>query len=182
MTTKDAPPFRVRAATVADAEAIGTVQANAWREAYEDLLPPAVMRRDAGLRARQWRTNIESGERDVFVSMAGGTMVGFCSLARSRDVDAPGTTGEVTALYVDPSAWRRGHGRALVSTAKEHAAARGWTELTLWVLANNDPARAFYAAMGFQPDGAERVDPESLCSEIRCRTDLRCALPRAPLR
>ena len=53
--------------------------------------------------------------------------------------------GKVHALYVHPSARGQGLGRILLETAKAEC-----DQLQLWVLAANAPARAFYAAQGFQ--------------------------------
>jgi RimJ/RimL family protein N-acetyltransferase len=45
--------------------------------------------------------------------------------------------------------------------------------LTLWVLAENQQARDFYARLGFAPDGAETTHEGSGKSEIRLRAPLR---------
>jgi GNAT superfamily N-acetyltransferase len=79
-------------------------------------------------------------------------------LLPSRDDDAPSNTGEIAALYVDPDRWRRGIGAALVDAATDAAYARTFRTLTLWVLAANSPARAFYDRMGFAPDGHTKTD------------------------
>jgi GNAT superfamily N-acetyltransferase len=60
------------------------------------------------------------------------------------------------AIYLDPAVWRRGHGRELMSWAKDLARARGWARMTLWVLRDNAPARRFYEAEGFRADGQAR--------------------------
>jgi len=161
----------VRPATPADTEQIGMVHNNAWREAYRGLLPVAAMGgADAVARARQWRTNIESGARDVFVALSDGHVVGFCSVAPSRDVGAGADCGEITALYVDPSAWRRGYGRGLVRAAWQHALVRRWSELTLWVFRSNQAACSFYLSLGFRPDGGEKVEGDPPLLEVRYRT------------
>ena len=160
----------VRLATVTDAEAIAAVHVSAWRSAYQALLPPAVLENvDAASRIRQWRTNIESAAREVLVAVTAGGIVGFCSVAPSRDPCALATCGEITALYVHPSSWRRGYGRNLLAAARDHAASRGWTELTLWVLSSNGPARAFYVARGFEHDGTEKNEGEPALAEARYR-------------
>ena len=53
----------------------------------------------------------------------------------------------VHALYVHPRAQRRGHGSALLRHAKSAIPTGDWLEL--WTLQDNAPARAFYAAHGF---------------------------------
>jgi GNAT superfamily N-acetyltransferase len=169
----------VRLATVADAESIAAVHASAWRSAYQALLPPAVLdQADAASRIGQWRANIESGARDVLVAVSEGHIVGFCSMAPSRDAGALPTCGEITALYVHPSSWRRGYGRCLLAAARDHTASRGWTELTLWVLRSNVSAREFYVARGFEHDGAVKNEGEPGLAEARYR--LRARTSSAP--
>ncbi|MEY2515901.1 MAG: hypothetical protein QOJ89_3259 [bacterium] len=100
-------------------------------------------------------------------------VAGFCSIvAPSRDDDAGERTCEVAAIYVDPEAWRRGIGRALLEAAVREARADGWRTVTLWVFAANDRAHAFYEAFGFAPDGGALVDESSGRSEIRMRVKL----------
>jgi GNAT superfamily N-acetyltransferase len=167
---KSSSASRARLATVADAESIAAVHASAWRSAYHALLPPAVLDQvDAATRIGQWRAHIESGARDVLVAVTEEEIVGFCSLAPSRDAGALAACGEITALYVHPSSWRRGHGRVLLAAAREHAASRGWKELTLWVLSSNAPAREFYASRGFEHDGAVKNEDQPALAEARYR-------------
>jgi GNAT superfamily N-acetyltransferase len=70
---------------------------------------------------------------------------------------------------VHPDAWRTGIGRALMDVALGDLRAAGWRWVTLWVLAENQQARAFYARFGFPPDGAEMTDERSGEKEIRLR-------------
>ena len=50
-----------------------------------------------------------------------------------------------------------------LSRALDALAADGWTAVSVWVLAGNAGARAFYAAAGFSPDGAVKTDPVGSC-------------------
>jgi GNAT superfamily N-acetyltransferase len=72
----------------------------------------------------------------------------------SRDGDAAAGTGEVYAIYVDPSAVGTGIGQALLARAVSGMRERGYTAATLWVLDGNTRARRFYEAAGWRPDGA----------------------------
>ena len=45
----------------------------------------------------------------------------------------------------------------------------GWRSVTLWVLAENHPARDFYARFGIGPDGAEMTHERSGEKEVRLR-------------
>jgi GNAT superfamily N-acetyltransferase len=80
---------------------------------------------------------------------------------------------EIYAIYVMPEAWRSGVGGALLSTAVDHWRESGVTALVLWVLEANSAGRAFYEAMGWQPDGIRQlIDLGGFTvAEVRYRLD-----------
>ncbi|MEZ5989442.1 MAG: GNAT family N-acetyltransferase [Planctomycetota bacterium] len=150
----------VREATVDDAEDIGTIQVAGWQKAYDGLLPAEVLRgMDIQTRAVRWRATIVDGHPHVLICGEGARVTGFCSWGRSRDEEADDAVAEVWAIYVEPLAWRRGFGRALMERATADAVAAGFTELRLWVLRGNDPAIAFYQSLGFALDGGAKRAP-----------------------
>ena len=70
-----------------------------------------------------------------------GTLLGFAVVLRRDDGDA-----ELDGLFVEPTQWRHGIGRALVEQAERIAARDG--AANLWVIANTR-ALDFYGACGF---------------------------------
>ena len=85
-------------------------------------------------------------------------MIGFIHVGPTRDEDLPASTGEVTALYLAPSAWGRGGGRLLLDTARATVKAAGFAAAALWALETNLAARRFYERQGWALDGARKVD------------------------
>ena len=75
----------------------------------------------------------------------------------SRDSDAPPSTGQLWAIYVHPTHWRRGVGQLLWDTAEEQLKHSGFTEVTLWVFKDNEPALAFYRSNGFVAEHGEKT-------------------------
>jgi GNAT superfamily N-acetyltransferase len=150
-------PILVRRAVAGDARAIAEIQVAGWEAAYRGLVPDAFL--DAftvEARITRWAELLEQG------SVTYVTDGGFCSVIRpARDASA---AVELAALYVAPSRWRHGVGRALVHTALARD-----EEVTLWVFAQNDRARRFYEALGFVEDGARAVDPGTGVLEVRMR-------------
>jgi ribosomal protein S18 acetylase RimI-like enzyme len=149
----------VRAALPADADAIATAHVAAWREAYQGLLPDAVL---AGLsvasRSEQWRQTLTRAPatHSVFIAEAqSADIVGFISGGPRR---AQGLAGdaEVYALYVRAAAQRQGLGRQLMRALGVALRERGFHSLGLWVLRENAAARGFYARLG-----GERRDMEA---------------------
>jgi GNAT superfamily N-acetyltransferase len=70
---------------------------------------------------------------------------------------ASGRVAELYALYVRPSSWSTGTGRALMERVLARTGAAGYQAITLWVLRDNQRARRFYERAGFAPDGAANV-------------------------
>jgi ribosomal protein S18 acetylase RimI-like enzyme len=148
----------IRSANFADAQEIARVHSETWRTVYrgqisDDILDMQNMERRTAL----WQRRLAQLAEPVFLAEEGGVL-GFCELIPSRDPGAGQTVGEIAAIYVHPSHWRKGVGRALCAHALSAADRRGYELVTLWVLASNDGAKHFYQAMGFRPDGARKTE------------------------
>ena len=167
----------LRRAREDDARGIAEVHVGTWRHAYRDLLPPELLAGlNVGSRERWWRTElgVVAQERRPWIAESDGRVVGFVSHGPSRDGGSP-TIGEIYAIYVAPECWDRGVGRNLLSHGMRDLLAHGYDEATLWVLAGNQRARAFYEAAGWQADGGERLDEigGQQLAEVRYRRSLR---------
>lgn len=75
------------------------------------------------------------------VAEGAGQLLGFAVVLRREDGDA-----ELDGLFVEPSQWRQGIGRALVEHAERIATADG--SANMWVTANTR-ALGFYDSCGF---------------------------------
>lgn len=74
-------------------------------------------------------------------------------LAAGLLVRRVGPETEILAIATDPAARRAGHARALLAALAANEGRRGSARLLLEVAADNDPARALYAACGYEEDG-----------------------------
>src|SRR6185369_15713253 len=136
----------------------------------EVTVRPAVASEQKQLEALQWRASLNNrGDRDallahpdaielpldqiraggVFVAEVAGSTMGFAAILPRENGDF-----DLDALFVDPSAWRQGIGRALV----EHCAtaARDMGAESLHVL-GNPHAESFYNACGFNTLGTQQT-------------------------
>jgi ribosomal protein S18 acetylase RimI-like enzyme len=144
---------------VQDADAIAVVQVAAWREAYRGLMPDAVLENlDVASRASTWREILANEDSTCFVAQLQDRVIGFVHVCPCRNVDKePCSTGEIAAAYCDPSHWRQGWGTALLREALGNLKQQGFCEVTLWVLEENRPGRAFYEKHGFEFEGAKKI-------------------------
>lgn len=151
---------RIRAATLADAPAIASLNVRAWRWAYAGLVPDALL---DGLSVEHSEAQCRAHLADppagmhTWVAERAGRVVGFVNAGPSRDDDAPPATGEVYAIYVDPLDVGTGVGQALLACAMASFRRQGCRAVTLWVLVGNQRACRFYEAAGGALDGATQV-------------------------
>jgi GNAT superfamily N-acetyltransferase len=139
----------IRPATPDDADALGRVHVQAWRETYPGIVPEAVIAaRDPVERASMWRRVIAAGEIVLLAHDAAGDLLGFANAGNQREPEILPFAGEINAIYLLQAAKRRGIGRALMRATAEALLARGLPSASLWVLDGNATARAFYARLG----------------------------------
>lgn len=158
----------VRRATHQDADAIGTVQAAIWHDAYAaDLPADALAACTPQAFADAWRASLIAPPSPAYVLLvahAGDAIVGLAALGPSDDPDLAETgAAELLVLGVDPGHRRQGHGSRLLAAAVDLCRERGVPLLAAWVLAGHEGTRAFLQGAGFGPDRARRhrvVDPD----------------------
>jgi GNAT superfamily N-acetyltransferase len=150
----DTATLRIRRAGPEDARAVAEVHVGSWRHAYRGLLPDAYLDRlSVDDREAMWREAFGEVASGAFVAEAGDRIVGFASFGPSRDQDAGDGTGEIPAIYVEPSVLGAGVGRELLRAATAALRAEGFGRATLWVLEANERARRFYEKAGWSWDG-----------------------------
>lgn len=147
-----------------DADTLGRVHTQVWREAYAGLMPPDYLDGlDAQASADRWRLRLEMDEPDGVVVVGtdrDGEIVGFASAGPSRDEEPP-TAWELYAINVLASH----HGSGIADDLVR--AAVGLRPASLWVLRDNGRARSFYTRWGFVTDGATKRHEATGAGEVR---------------
>ena len=145
---------RIRRAIAEDAEGIGQVYVDAWRETYAGVLPAYRLaglskQRQADRWQRNWsRTGRRNGNlRESFVAVDEHVgVVAFAECGPSRD-SKMGYVAEVYTLYVHPNHLECGLGSALLSCLFDSLIGRDTESAVIWALSDN-PYRHFYSAIG----------------------------------
>jgi len=152
----------VRPAAVSDAEAIAGVEIAAWQAAYRGIVPdPVLDGMDLDDETATWRERLRDQDvvrmsvAELDEPPAPRRLAGYVTEGPARGDDEAGL-GEIWAIDVDPGAWGRGVGRALLDAAVRALATRGFAEAILWVFEANVPARGFYERLGWFADGASK--------------------------
>ena len=122
----------------------------AWREAYDDLLPAEFQETMTLERCRFFS---QKYPENTLIAIDGMKVVGFISYGNFRDETIQ--AGEIIALYVLKDYYGKGIAQKLVKAAL--TALDSFSEIFLWVLKDNKRAIAFYQKMGFTFDGQEKT-------------------------
>jgi ribosomal protein S18 acetylase RimI-like enzyme len=134
-------PITVRAAEPRDVEAVVAMAAhlNALVGEPTEHLDAAALARDGLGPGRAF---------DALVAERDGTLVGYAFLEPSYASEWAARGAYLIDLYVVPEARRQGVGRRLLAACAAHARARGLSFLWWCSKPWNEPANAFYRALG----------------------------------
>jgi GNAT superfamily N-acetyltransferase len=165
----------LRPAQPSDSLAVAEVHVRSWQVGYRGLMPDGYL--DTLIpQQRAERYTFADRSRDMpwtTVAVEDSLIRGFATTGPANDPDTP-ASGELLGLYVDPSHWSKGTGRALIAAARHELAERGFRDAILWVLSGNERAQRFYQKDGWRPDGSHRLDEVwgVLVRELRYRRGL----------
>jgi ribosomal protein S18 acetylase RimI-like enzyme len=151
----------VTAASTTDCRAVAQIHVDAWRVAYDGIVPSDYLAAlSVDKRETAWRTAVEPGSPRVLVARTGEDVVGWIAYGRCRDDGAGPDVGEIWAIYVAPTAWSTGIGRALWDVARRDLQEQGYRTVTLWVIRENARAIRFYERCGFaiEADSAKEFE------------------------
>lgn len=154
-----------RAATVDDLPVIAEIFLRCWTISYASVLSESA--RDSFTlesSAELWRKSIELPEdKQTLLLIDGEKAVAVFRIGSDKD---DSSRGHLFSLYVDPDSAGRGFGKSALKEAIERNRDRGFTQMTLWVFANNEIANSLYTKSGFAPTGKSRTTPEWGALEI----------------
>jgi ribosomal protein S18 acetylase RimI-like enzyme len=154
-----------RAATVDDLPVIAEIFLRCWTISYKSVLSESA-RNSFTLEsaAELWRKSIELPEdKQTLLLIDSEKAVAVFRIGSDKD---DSSRGHLFSLYVDPDSAGRGFGKSALREAIERNRDRGFTQMTLWVFADNEIANSLYTKSGFAPTGKSRTTPEWGALEI----------------
>ena len=139
--------IEVRRAKPSDARAIATTHDDAWRNAYQGIIPGPELEKLVNRRGPEWWASaIRKGSR-IAILVFGDTVAGYANYGRNR-ARSLYYDGEVYELYLRPEFQGLGFGRKLFSAARRDLVQSGLQSLVVWALSDNEQAVGFYRALG----------------------------------
>ncbi len=166
----------IRDAAVGDATAMGHLHVRAWQSAYRGVMPDEYL---DGLvaedRVEMWHSRLSRSDlHPLLVAVVAEVVVGFAAFGAENSPTAPPSCGELYAMNLDPDHWGQGIGRVLLRGVTERLVSMGYDEVVLWVVPENERARALYESEGWVADGG--VSTEDILgvtvTDIRYRKSL----------
>ncbi len=146
--------LKLREATIHDAPDIGRIHVETWQSAYEGIVPKSYLDElSIDKRTSKWTEMLEINTDGTIIAEIDFKPVGWVSFGIARDEDVE-NTGEIYAIYVDPTHWNRGIGRLLMRAAEEKLQFENISTIVLWVLEANINSRSFYSILGYAEDGS----------------------------
>jgi ribosomal protein S18 acetylase RimI-like enzyme len=139
--------IEIRRARPADAKSVAATHDDAWRNAYQGVIPGAELERLIARRGEAWWNGaIRKGSRISLLAF-GDTIAGYANYGRNR-ARSLYYDGEVYELYLRPEFQGLGFGRRLFTAARRDLAHSGMKSVVVWALSDNEPAVDFYRALG----------------------------------
>jgi ribosomal protein S18 acetylase RimI-like enzyme len=142
--------IEIRRARPDDAKSVATTHDDAWRAAYQGIIPGRELDRLINRRGADWWDGaIRKGSR-ISLLVFGETTAGYANYGRNR-ARSLYYNGEIYEIYLRPEFQGLGFGRRLFTAARRDLAQSGMKSLVVWALADNEPAVGFYNALGGRP-------------------------------
>jgi ribosomal protein S18 acetylase RimI-like enzyme len=139
--------IEVRRAKPSDAPAIAATHDEAWRGAYQGIIPGPELDKLINRRGPAWwDCAVRKGSR-ITVLAFGECVAGYANYGRNR-ARSLYYDGEIYELYLRPEFQGLGFGRKLFSAARRDLVQSGLQSLVIWALSDNEPAVGFYRALG----------------------------------
>lgn len=145
--------MEIRPATLADVPAMSRIHALSWKTAYRGMVPQQHLDE---LQEDRWVPVFEQSfadhTRGALLALLTGEPIGCVTYGPAREVGMQGWA-EVPSIYVLPGHFGSGAGRLLLEHAFQQLREDGYSRVYLWVLEQNQRARAFYERRGMAWNG-----------------------------
>jgi ribosomal protein S18 acetylase RimI-like enzyme len=154
---------QIRPARLKDAPSLAAAYEEAWRGAYQGVIPHLSLQRMIARRGLKWWEGAVRRRTPLLVLDFDGEAAGYVTYGRCRLGRAP-YQGEIFELYLHPTYQGLGLGTKLFDGARTRLAELRLRGLLVWALADNDMACGFYLKLGGKPvaEGAESFGEASL--------------------
>jgi ribosomal protein S18 acetylase RimI-like enzyme len=154
--------------TTLDAELLAAVHAETVNFAYARFFPSGSVPPSVEHHRLTWIERLSDPTATAFVARRNGDVLGTVLIRQDPDFE---DEGQIVGLHVLPALWRHGIGTALHDHALLALQRAGYRHVGLWVIAQNDRARAMYDSRGWLIVPALELHVDGII-EVRYRRSL----------
>jgi ribosomal protein S18 acetylase RimI-like enzyme len=148
----------IRWAQLEDIQDLGYVHSEAYRNAYQGIVPDEYLNQvTPKVRERYFYNALIQGTESIAIVLIDNKAVGCMMLKACSDDDMQKYSGEISAIYLLQNYRGIGLGRQLLNWGLEKLKDLGFRTAVLWVLKENKNAIRFYEQQGFVHDGIDRI-------------------------
>jgi GNAT superfamily N-acetyltransferase len=151
--------FKIRMATVGDANILGELLVRSARFAYAEIASPEYLAAlDVNVRATEYEARLgaqHDGHHAIFVAQDDDVALGFAELDMDR-TETIKSLGVLQQMFFVPESFGRGLGPLLHEAVIEEFSRWGCAEAELSYVRGNDRARSFYVKNGWTETGELR--------------------------
>ena len=163
----DGMRFDIKLATPDDAKYCADIHAKSWLFAYSDIVPNEIIIEHNARWLMIWNKILANNKESHYVVTLDDVVIGFLTIAVSRDKDLKESFFEIIGLYLAPEYIDAGYGKQTMDWIKNEIKSRGYNKISLWVLEENNRARRFYEKAGFESDGESKPSGLADTQEVR---------------
>src|SRR6516225_2011086 len=139
--------IEIRRAKASDAGAVADAHDEAWRNAYQGIIPGIELDKLISRRGPAWwESAIRKGSRIALLQFS-DKIAGYANYGRNR-ARSLYYDGEIYELYLRPEFQGLGFGRRLFTATRRDLGQSGFKSLVVWALSENESAVEFYRALG----------------------------------
>src|SRR6202041_1292404 len=139
--------IEIRRAKASDANAVASAHDEAWRMAYQGIIPGTELEKLIIRRGPAWwESAIRKGSRIALLQF-GDKIAGYTNYGRNR-ARSLYYDGEIYELYLRPEFQGLGFGHKLFASVRRDLTQSGLQSMVVWALSDNAPALEFYRSLG----------------------------------
>lgn len=164
--------MNIRQAKYTDIVAMAEVHVHACKQAYQGIQSQQHL--DSlciDTRIKEIQMGWGQKSRTTLVLEHNNTLLGFSRLGPSKDEGSAEHIGELYSIYLHPKYWGQGLGHFILSETIEVFQNRGFLEIRIYVLKQNERAIQFYQNAFFSVD--EDVQKQCVLLDGSCITSIR---------
>ena len=148
----------IRRVQAGDEKALASIQTESWKAAFQRILDEETLLRCTNLERAtvSYQRLLDEKKGNGYLLLLDGQPHCIAWWDAARD-EAFAGKAELICIHSLPQHWHQGFGSRMMDRVLSDVKAAGYSEIILWVFAENERARRFYEAKGFRPEGREKI-------------------------